>query len=180
MVDMNALAAYEPVWPGVKELNIQDDWRARWVDEQDLPDNAPVHFVYSLLVMGEKGYALREAGANRWGMLEGLVGDLSADVFLKTAAKDRAGATLAATELIGFFECKATRHNKEFEQGAVTVRPFYVSIAKSVSDAAPNSGYERRRFPLNEYVVAMRGMYPELIPHLPTAFNRYAVIRAKS
>ena len=51
MVDMNALAAYEPVWPGVKELNIQDDWRARWVDEQELPDNAPVHFVYSLLVM---------------------------------------------------------------------------------------------------------------------------------
>jgi hypothetical protein len=180
MVDMNAVAAYEPRWPGVKELNIQDDWRARWVDEQELPENAPVHFVYSLIVMGDKGYALREAGANRWGMLEGLVGDLSAEKFLKTASKDRAGATLGTSELIGFFECKATRHNKEFAQGATTVRPFYVSVAKTVTDVAPNSGFERRRFPLNEYVVAMRGRYPELIPHLPTAFGRYEILRTKS
>lgn len=179
MVDMNAIAAYEPKWPGVKELNIEDQWRARWVDEQVLPDGAPVHTLYSLLVMGDKGYALREAGGNIWGMIEGRVGDVAPEAFVKSAAKERAGATLAATALIGFYECRATRHNKDFEQGSTTVRPFYVVVAKSVTDVPPNSGFERRRFPLNEYAVAMRARYPELIDHLPAAFNWYAVYKAK-
>ncbi|MGE3077215.1 MAG: hypothetical protein AB7N24_19390 [Dehalococcoidia bacterium] len=180
MVDMNAVMSYEPRWPGVKELNIEDQWRARWVDEQTLPAGAPVHFVYSLLVMGDKGYALRESGESVWGMLEGANGDVAPETFVKNAAKERAGATLAATELIGFYECKATRHNKDFEPGATTVRPFYVAVVKTISDVPPASGFERRRFPLNEYAVAMRAHYPELVDHLPAAFQWFAVHKAKS
>ncbi len=130
-------------------------------------------------MLGDKGYALRETGANVWGVIEGFVGDTPADTYLKKAAKERAGATLATTELIGFYECRATRHNKEFEQGSTTVRPFYVSVAKTITDVAPNSGFERRRFPLNEYAVALRARYPELLDHLPAAFNWFAVYKAK-
>jgi hypothetical protein len=177
MVDFASAGVYEPRWPGVKELNLADQWRARWVNEQELPDHAPVHYVYALLVMGEKGYALRETGANRWGMLEGLVGELSAEQFLKKAAKDRAGITLDEWALVGFLECKPTRHNTEFSADETTVRPFYVAVAKDVKDAPADSGFERRRFPLNEYVVAMRARYPELLDYLPAAFNRYAAMR---
>ena len=179
MVNLGALAAYEPRWPGVKELNIADDWRARWVDEQELPENAPVHYAYSLLVMGDKGYGVREAGGNRWGMLEGETGGEAPDAFIKRAAKDWVGATLARVELIGFFECRATRHNTEFAQGELTVRPLYLAVAKTMSDVAPNKGHERRRFPMNEYAVAMRGRYAEFLDHLQQAFQRYAVIQAK-
>ena len=48
-----------------------------------------------------------------------------------------------------------------------------------MSDVAPNKGHERRRFPMNEYAVAMRGRYAEFLDHLQQAFQRYAVIQAK-
>lgn len=180
MVDFNNVGIYEPRWPGVKELNLADQWRARWVNEQELPDHAPVHYLYGLLMMGDKGYAVRERGENRWGMLEGLAGNDSAEQFLKKAAKDRAGATVASAELVGFFECKPTRFNTEFTSDQTTVRPFYVVSAKSVADLPESSGYERRRFPLNEYAVAMRARYPEFMDHLTLAFGRYAVMQAKA
>jgi len=65
MVDLSALAAYEPRWPGVVELNLQDQWRARWVDEQVLPPNAPVNYAYAMVVAGEKGYVLRRPASSR-------------------------------------------------------------------------------------------------------------------
>lgn len=179
MVDLGALAAYEPRWPGVKELNLADQWRARWVDEQVLPENAPVYHVYALVVMGDKGYATRQKGAGQWGMVEGPIGDLAVEQFIETAARERIGATLARAELIGFLECKATMHNTEFKQGELTVRPLYVLIAKKVDDLPDGSAFERRRFPMNEYMVAMRARYPELLDYLTEAASRYAVLRAK-
>lgn len=179
MVDFGAAGSYEPRWPGVKELNLADQWRARWVNEQVLAENAPVHYVYSLLVMGDKGYGIRPVGGNRWGLLEGLAGTNSGEAFLKKAAKEWLGATLGKTELIGFFECRATMHNEEFKQGELTVRPLYVSVAKTMPETSPNAGYERRRFPLNEYVVALRARYPEFMDHIQLAMNRYSVMQAK-
>ena len=173
------MAAYEPRWVGVKELNLADLWRAKWVDEQELPENAPVHYVYALLLLGDKGYAVREAGANRWGMIEGLVGERSVDEFLEQELKARAGATIGQAEMVGFLECKATRLNPDFPAGHLTVRPLYVVAAKTVADTPPNSGYERRRFPQNEYAVAMRARYPEIIDYLSQAFGRYAVMQAQ-
>ena len=179
MVDLQAIAAYEPKWPGVRELNFADQWRARWNSESELPDGAPVFHAYAMVVMGDKGYATREKGGDRWGLVEGPVGDMAAEAFVKSAAKERTGATIAKAELIGFFECKATRHNKEFEQGSITVRPLYLLIAKKVDDLPANSGFERRRFPFNEYMVAMRARHAELEEYLAMGANRYGVMRAK-
>jgi hypothetical protein len=180
MVDFPGVGVYEPRWPGVKELNLADQWRARWVSEQELPENAPVHYLYALLLMGDKGYAVRESGGNRWGMIEGLAGDLTADAWLKQALKEQAGATLGRAELVGFLECKPTRFNTEFSKDQLTVRPLYVVAAKSVADVPEGSRFERRRFPLNEYVVAMRARYPELLDQLTQAFSHYAVMQAKA
>jgi len=176
---MNAIASYVPRWGGVKELNIADQWRAKWVDEQELPENAPVHYVYAIVCMADKGYATRESGENVWCMLEGEVGGEQPEAWLKKAAATRMAITPAKLDLVGFLECKATRHNTEFEQGTVVVRPFYVLVAKTVKDLPDDSLYERRRFPLNEYTVALRARYPEILDYLALATNRYAVLRAK-
>ncbi len=179
MVDMSAIRAYEPRWPGVRELNFADQWRARWVDEQDLPAGAPVHVAYAVVLMDDKGYATREKGSAKWEMLEGEVGSASAEDFLKAALKERIGGSPARMDLVGFFECKPTRHNTAFKPDDVTVRPMYVVVAKKVDDLAANSKYERRRFPLNEYMVALRARYPELADAVGLAANRYGVLRAK-
>ena len=182
MVDFASMGSYEPRWPGVKELNLADQWRARWVNEQQLPDHAPVHYVYSLLLMGDKGYGVRERdipGAT-WGMVEGLAAGRSAEKFLKDELKAQAGATLGSAELVGFLECKPTRFNEEFKAGELTVRPIYVVAAKSVADNVGNAKFERRRFPLNEYAVAMRARYPEFLDQMTQAFSHYAVMQAKA
>lgn len=179
MVDMSAIRAYEPKWPGVKELNLADQWRARWVDEQELPDGAPINFAYALVLMGDKGYATRERGASRWEMIEGELGDVPVEQFLKQALKERMGAQAARTEVVGFFECKPTRHNTAFKPDDTTVRPLYLVVAKKIDDLPDNSKYERRRFPLNEYMVALRAGYPEIAEYVGLGVNRYGVLRAK-
>jgi len=177
---MSDLAAYEPRWPGVVELKISDQWRARFVDEQDLPPNAPVAYAYAILYMGDKGYVCREAGADRWGTLEGaLDGKERAEAFVKRIAKERVGAVIGKLALVGFLECKATSHNPDYEAGAVTVRPIYVAVAKKVGEVAEGSGYERRRLPLNEHFKALRARYPELDDYFGKAAQQYAVMRAK-
>ncbi len=179
MVDLGAIAAYEPRWPGVRELNLADQWRARWVDEQTLSEHAPVKHLYALVLMGDKGYATRETGQAKWGMLEGEPGDLTPEAFLVAAAIERFGATPARIELIGFFECKATRQNAGYESGELTVRPLYLILAKRVDDLPESSNFERRRFPMNEYMVALRARHPELLDYLGLAAARYAILRAK-
>ncbi|MEO8540437.1 MAG: hypothetical protein ABI577_11910 [bacterium] len=179
MVDMNAIRNYDPVWPGVVELNLADQWRARWVNQQEFPENAPVNYAYALVLMGDKGYATREAGSQKWGMLEGEIGTATVEDFLKSALKERMGGAPAKVELIGFFECKPTRHNTAFQPGDVVLRPLYLIVAKTVNDLPDGSGYERRRFPLNEYLVALRARYPELLDYIGLATNRYGVLRAK-
>ncbi len=176
---MNALRHYEPRWPGVVELNLADQWRARWVDEQELPDGAPVNYIYALVLMGDKGYATRPMGGSRWEMIEGELGDAEPGDFLKQALAERVGAKAARIETIGFFECKPTRHNTAFKPGDVVLRPLYLVVARSVSDVPAESGFERRRFPMNEYMVAMRARYPELVDYLGLAANRYGVLRSK-
>ncbi len=175
MVNLSELAAYEPRWPGVVELNLQDQWRARWVDEQVLPANAPVNYAYAMVLAGEKGYVLRRPGEPTWGMIEGATSGTPAQEFIEREVQARMGIRPGLVELIGFFECKATRHNREYAQGELTVRPLYLVVAGDVGDTP--AGWERRRLPLNEFMVALRARYPELDEYLGKAALRYAVLR---
>ena len=179
MVDLGAIARYEPKWPAVKELNLQDQWRARWNETGQLPEHAPVQRVYALLFLADKGYAVRTPGESVWGMIEGDPEGAPVDKFLKDQAKSL-GVTLASTELTGFYECRPTRHNTEYQPDDTVVRPLYILVAKTVKDTPGDSPWERRRFPQNEYAVAMRARYPELLDQLVKAFARYAVIHAQS
>jgi hypothetical protein len=175
MVNLSELEAYEPRWPGVVELNLQDQWRARWVDEQVLPPNAPVNYAFGMVVAGEKGYVIRRPGEPAWGMVEGETGDEGAQAFVEGQVRARMGIEPGLVDLIGFFECKATRHNREYKQGSLTIRPFYLVVAKEVGTTP--SGWERRRLPLNEFMVALRARYPELDEYLGKAAFRYALLR---
>ena len=91
----------------------------------------------------------------------------------------RHGLTPGTVELIGYFSCKATRHNTEFALGAETVRALYLVSVKSVADVPAESTYERRRLTLAEYGVALRSRYPHLELQMPIAAQRYAVMRAR-
>ncbi len=178
MVDMAAIAAYQPRWAGVLELNIQDQWRAKWADEQELPANAPVNYAYAMVCMENYGYAVRPEGAEKWGMIEGETGDQKPEAFIKERLT-KLGVTPARIDLIGFLECKATRHNKDYAMGDITVRPFYIVTGKKVADPPKGTGFERRRFPLNQYIVALRARYPEFEDYVARGSLRYEIIRTK-
>lgn len=160
-------------------MNLQDQWRARWVDEQELPGGAPVAYVYAMVLAGDKGYLARPKEGGRWEMFEGAVGEGEASEFVERELAARLGVTAARLVLIGFLECKATRHNASHPMGTVTVRPLYLAIAGEVGDVPPASEFQRRRLPMNEFMVALRARYPELDDHLQAAAAEYAVMRAR-
>ncbi|MBI2766783.1 MAG: hypothetical protein HYX53_12860 [Chloroflexi bacterium] len=177
---LDHLQVYQPDWIGVVELNIGDAWRARWTDAAELPANAPIFYAYALTFMGDKGYTTRPEGAPTWGIVEGpLANGEKPGAFVKRAAKEQVGATIARTELIGYLDCKATKFNPDFDPGEITVRPVYIAIAKKVDNLPEGSTYQRRRMPLNEFTVAVRKRYPEIVVYLEKAIDRYMVLRAK-
>jgi ADP-ribose pyrophosphatase YjhB (NUDIX family) len=171
---------YIPPPLAVVELNFADQWRARWVDEQILPKGVPVVYAYSLVFMGDRGYATRRVGDSVWSTVEGdMAPGEKPEAFIRRAAREQTGAIAARLELIGFFECKATSHNTEYPKDAVTVRPVYVVVAKQVRDVPEGTGYERRRLPLNEFMATIRARYPELGDYFGKAIERFAIMRAR-
>jgi len=177
---MSDLANYEPRWPGVVELNLGDQWRARWVDEQEMAPNAPVAYVYAAVYMGDNGYLTRRAGEDHWNTVEGpLPPNERPEAFVRRATKEQTGAVADKVVLVGFLECRATSHNPDHEPGAITVRPVYLVVAKQVNDVPAGSPSERRRLPINQHVAFLRQRYPELREHLARASERYMVMRAK-
>ncbi|MGH2633575.1 MAG: hypothetical protein ACRDG3_09215 [Tepidiformaceae bacterium] len=162
------------------ELNLSDQWRGQWVDEQELPEYAPVNYAYAFVMMGDKGYVTRREDDTYWDTLEGAVeAGESAEKFVRRAAIERMGATVGTIEMIGFFECRATSHNPDFEAGSITVRPLYLVVAKKVEDLPAGSGYARRRLPRNEYMKAMRDRYAEIKDYVGMVGSRYMVLEAQ-
>jgi ADP-ribose pyrophosphatase YjhB (NUDIX family) len=180
---MSDLARYKPRWVGTLELNIEDRWRATWVDEQELPEHAPVFYLYALVFKGDKGYVSRPEGSSEsWRTVEGeLEPGETVDEAVARMALQQVGATVKRTSLVGFLECKATTHKTDprFKPGDVTVRPLYVVVAKSVEEIPEGAGFERRRLPLNEYMVAIRKRYPELDQDMARGAQMYAVMQAR-
>jgi hypothetical protein len=180
MVGFGGFPSYEPRWPGVVELNLGDQWRARWVDEQELPPNAPVAYAYALVFMGDRAYLTRPIGEEPWRTVEGPVPPGEApEAALGRLAAEQTGAVAARLLLVGFLECRATSHNPEYEAGAVTVRPVYALVAQEMTDLGPGSPYQRRRLLTNEHIEAIRQRYPELWKYLGKASERYLVLRAR-
>jgi ADP-ribose pyrophosphatase YjhB (NUDIX family) len=175
------LGNYKPRAPiGVVELNIGDQWRAKWLDADELPEDAPVFYAYAVVYSGDKGYVTRPRGSDEtWRTVEGHLqpGETPED-FVKRGCYEMTGANIRHVDLLGFLECKATSHNQEFQAGTITVRPIYVAVASSIDDVPDDSGYERRRLRLNEHSRALRVRYPELDEHMLKAAQRYAVLTA--
>lgn len=163
------------------ELNLGDEWRARWVEAEPMPDGVPALHVYGVLLMDDKGYVVRERGSEaRWGTIEGppAPGE-TPEAAIKRLAKDQANATAARLEMMGYLDCRATSHNGSYPKDTRAVRPIYLFPAKQVKDLGSTAPFERRRLPMNEYMVAIRNRYPEIDDYLPKAVERYMVLRAK-
>lgn len=173
------LAKYAPRAPGgVVELNLSDQWRAVWVYEQEFPPHAPVFYVYVLVFKGDKGYVTRRAGSNdTWQTVEGEAAEgESPEETASRLAREMTGANVVRSDLVGFLECRATSHNAEFPAGSVTVRPLFVSVADEIGDVPEESGWERRRLPLNEHGLTLRRRYPEMDQYIDLARQHYGVL----
>lgn len=172
---------FEPRWAGVRELNIGDAWRAMWVDDEPIPAGAPVLYGYVVVVSDGKGYVTRRAGKPAWGTAEGAAqAGEEPQAFARRLARQQTGAASGRAELVGYFECKATSHNPDFPAGTATVRPVYLFVATKMQEIGKDSGFERRRLPINEFVRALRAGYPELQDSLTGAVDRYMVAQGKS
>ncbi len=170
----------EPKWLFEPEVTFDSAWRARWVAGGPLPSNAFVSPVYGVLVMDDKGYMTRKkAEGGPWWALEGApTGTEKPLATLQRIAREQTGATVGASELMGYFVCKATQNNPDFAIGTLALRPVYLAIAKSMKDLGPASEWERRRYPMNEFAQMLRQQYVILSPSLTTAVNRYFAIQA--
>lgn len=162
-----------------KELNLNDEWRGRWVDDDELPQDVPVMYAYALVYMDDRGYATRPAGTAKWGMVETAISGDTPEAEIKQAVKDQTGGTVAKLVTTGYLECVATSHHATLEAGSVAVRPLYVAVLRSIKDLGRDAPYQRRRLPMNEYVHAMRERYPEIRPQVSDAASRYVAMRAK-
>lgn len=177
---MNLPNFFIPAPPGVKELNLGDEWRATWEADPELPEGIPVLYGYAIVVCEGKGYIARREGDLRWRSVEGAsqAGEKPL-AFAKRAAKEQAGATsIERVEQMGYYMCRATSHNPNFPPGATTARPIYLVVAKKVADTMRGTGFERRRLPMNEFADALRGAYPEFAESITKAVDRYMVIQA--
>jgi hypothetical protein len=170
---------YVPDALGLKELNLNNDWRGRWFAQDALPPDAPVDYAYAAVLMGDKGYVTRPRGETVWRTVEGTIAGERPEAFLERAVKEQIGATIARSEMLGFIECRATQHNPDVLKDTVRMRPLYLIVAKKFDDLGADSPFERRRLPMNEYLLAVRNRYPELSDEFGEVAQRYAVLRAK-
>ncbi len=170
----------EPVWAGIREMRIGDSWRARWIAGTELEPELPVSALYAAVIMDGKGYLARPRGTAVWQSIEGeaLAGE-KAEPALKRLLKERMAATLARAELMGYLECRATSFHPDLSAGSVSVQPIYLAVAKTVGNMPAASDWERRRFPLNEHVAALRLRYPQFEEYFAMAIQRYAVLQSR-
>jgi hypothetical protein len=178
-IDFGSIPYIEPRWAGVKELNLGDEWRAVWVGQPSLPKDLPALYGYVVVICDGKGYVSRRAGEARWGAAEGaLQAGEKPDAFVKRIAGDMTGAQSVKPHLMGYLECKATTHNRDFKAGMGAVRPVYLAVAAKMKDLGKESPYERRRLPLNEFARELRDRYPELNDAITMPVDRYLVLQA--
>lgn len=170
------IAKYTTRRSWTRELNFEDQWRARWVGDDELPEDAPVNYAYAVVLRKDKGYVTRNSDDDTWQAVETAmeVGD-DPEAMIREAAYQQTGATTAHIFLIGFYEAKATKLNSDFEVGTVRVRALYAIAADEIENVPEESGYRRRRLPINEFQQALKLKYPEMLPHFREAVNVYMI-----
>ena len=174
------IAKYTPRYNFTRELNFGDHWRALWVEEDELPEGAPVTYAYALVMKGERGYVTRKGDTDQWRAVEIEMeqGD-DPEAIVTAECLRQTGATVDKLILPGFFELKATRHNPDHEIGTIRVRALYVAVAKEVDDVPDDSPHRRRRMPINELSKTLKEQYNELDHIWRRALDVYLVRLAK-
>ncbi len=168
----------EPRFGGTLEIILEGDWRAVYVDETPVPDDLPTLYAYALVVRREYGYVTEQDGEDGWSIVEGEIGEgESAEVFVARAARERTGAVVGRTLLIGYLACTATSFNERFETNTHAARPLYVAVADEVGPLPEDSGYHRRRLPINKFQALVRKRYPALAKYLSRGLDRYLILQ---
>ena len=162
---------------GTVEIILAGNWRAIYVEEDSLPDDAPALYAYACVVRGDYGYVTeRDEGAG-WQVVEGEIGeDETAEEFVARAAYERTGAKISQTFLIGYLDCEATSYNERYENHFRALRPLYVAVASEVGPVPDGSDYHRRRLRMNEFQNELRKRYPTFHQHFMRGLGQYLVL----
>ena len=165
---------------GTLEIILEGLWRAVYVHDEPLPEEIPAVSGYALVVKGEYGYVTErdDSEGEGWMIVEGEIADgETPEAFVTRAAHAQTGASVSQTIYSGYLDCEATSFNTKYETGEHTVRPIYVAIASAVGPVPDESGYHRRRLPMNQFQTALRLRYPELWKHLSRGLDRYLILQ---
>ena len=165
---------------GTVEIILGDNWSAVYFDAEEtpLPEDAPALYGYACVVKGDYGYVTeRDEGGDGWGVVEGEIGEgETPEAFVRRAALEQTGATIAQTLLIGFLDCKATSYNERYETHFRAIRPLYVAVASEVGPIPEGSGYHRRRLPMNQFQNELRRRYLLLADQFAKGLSRYTIL----
>ena len=170
----------EATFGGTLEIILEGVWRAVYVDDEPPPEDVRAARGYALVVKGEYGYVTErdDSEGEGWTIVEGeIAAGETSEEFVARAAHAQTGAAVSQTIYSGYLDCEATSFNTEYEAGARTVRPIYVAVASEVGPVPDESGYHRRRLPMNQFQNAVRLRYPELWKHFSRGLDRYLILQ---
>ena len=178
--DMPTPTPPEARFGGTLEIILEGAWRATYVNDEPLPDDLPAARGYVIVVKGEHGYVVGgdDGEADDWKIVEDTIADdETPEEFVIRAAYEQVGAVVGHTIYTGYLDCEATSFNADYEVGEHTVRPIFTAAASKVGPIPDDSGYHRRRMPMNQFQTTLRLRYPELWKHLSRGLDQYLILQ---
>ncbi|MXW26109.1 MAG: hypothetical protein F4Z77_07470 [Dehalococcoidia bacterium] len=178
-IPMPQIPVPETHYHGKTEIILGDHWSAEYFDAEEtpLPEGVPALYAYACVVKGDYGYLTEHEEGDGWNIVEGEVPEgESAEEFVTRTSYEQIGATISETLLVGFLDCEATSNNEQYETHFRSVRPLYVAVASELNPVPEETGYHRRRLPMNQFQNELRNRYLLLSQHLFTGLNRYTIL----
>ena len=169
----------EEHYHGKVEVILGSDWTGEYFDAEEtpLPEGVPILHASACVVKGDYGYLTEKDGTEGWNVVEGDVPEgETAEEFVTRTAYEQFGATISETLLVGFLDCEATSSNGEYEAHFRALRTLHIAVASAVGPVPEESGYHRRRLPMNQFQNELRKRYLLLSQHFFTGLNRYTIL----
>jgi hypothetical protein len=169
----------EKRWPARRELKLQNEYRAYYMENAEAQADEPVRHIYLIVSRGER-FLLARSGPEAAGILVEPVkeGEAPADV-ARRIAKERVGATIGEPVVSGHLRCLATKFAKDAPPGAIHLRQVMVAAASEVEDLPEDSPWERRTVNQRDLILTIGKRHIEIADALRPAVSEWVKLRAQ-
>ena len=169
----------EKRWPARRELKLQNQYRAYYMDDAEAASDEPVRHVYLIVSRGER-FLLAKSGDEGAGILEAPVkqGESPTDV-ARRIAKERVGATIGEPVVSGQLRCLATKFVKDDVPGAIHRRQVMVAAASEVEDLPQGNPWERRTVNQRDLILTIGKRHIEIADALRPAVSAWVKLHAQ-